>query len=517
MAQFPASVPYSGAQYVGPNANNPPSPPPNTPYSYPAPNNASNQDAPILFDVVPTAAGVCTPSVENVQEVSAPAKVRVMGWLTLSYGSGSATSQTAPLAIPATFTAPGQQLTLAASKTYDDDGNGIALGAVSWSPASCAGYLSATPGGTSVQGSGETGTEVVPITIAERSAPSGSAVGCTGAMSDQYGEPAVAFAVSVAANSAQYAMNDGTIDSTGAFTSSGCLLREFAQVASGQQPSCLSAPTTLAAPAGGHVRPAMCNIHGCPSPMPTLTPNPCVSAGTCPTPSPTPAPTPTPAPGTMTCATTNNGNGTWTIVCKGGGVISVWFIGGTNPSFPSGVLPAANRGNPSDWTTAVSSCPLGNLCVLGLSYGISGSFAHCKWDCAPEPPTNCRGSDCGGFSQGPGIQLTLNVEDVDMGQYVQQGLQLTPGQPPVSAGWYHYPYAPGGQSYDLSPTWCATHPGPSPSALTANAAAWGLPASAPNYSDAFCFDTSGLNIPGVTYPSLTLNGAGEGKTNLPLI
>ncbi|MHB8141554.1 MAG: hypothetical protein ACYDHD_09975 [Vulcanimicrobiaceae bacterium] len=131
VAQFPAGVPYSGAQYVGPNANNPPSPPPNTPYSYPQPNDAADQDAPILFAVTPAAAGICQPEIENVQQVNVPAKVRVMGWLTLSYGLASATSQTPPLAVPA-FTAPGQWLTIDASKTYDDDGNGIQPNGVSW-------------------------------------------------------------------------------------------------------------------------------------------------------------------------------------------------------------------------------------------------------------------------------------------------------------------------------------------------------------------------------------------------
>lgn len=121
IAQFPNVLP---APYSAPaNAQElqiSPSPPAQTPYSFPNSNGESMNDAPALFLLQPASAGQCQASVEDDYGQSAAASVLVMGWLTAGYSSQSATHAAGSIAIPSTvLNAAGSSTTISLAKSFD--------------------------------------------------------------------------------------------------------------------------------------------------------------------------------------------------------------------------------------------------------------------------------------------------------------------------------------------------------------------------------------------------------------
>ena len=204
---FSNSPPYSGPQSLA-DARSFPSPPNGVPYAFAASASAAAgamDDAPALFPVQPVTAGLCAvPLVDAFGQRSDPwgnplvVAMQVMGWLTLTANGGSATHNTAPLAINSTPLASGQSVRVDASKTFDNDPAGIAFAGLSWSPASCGSALTLTASGNNTAGSSPTGTATHSFIITDSTPPS-TALTCTGTITDQYGEPTVAFTTTVAA------------------------------------------------------------------------------------------------------------------------------------------------------------------------------------------------------------------------------------------------------------------------------------------------------------------------------
>gem|GEM_PF-1378208 len=202
---FPTTPPYSGPQSAA-DALSAPAPPSNAPYAFAASSSSAPgamDDAPASFPVQPVGAGLCSiPLVDAFGQGSDPwgnplvVAVQVMGWLTLTDGGSSATSQTAPLS--AGSLSQGQSLTITASKTFDDDPAGITFTGLSWNPASCGSALTFTASGNNTAGNGPTGTATHAFVITDQTPPA-SALTCTGTLTDQYGEPTVSFTTNVAA------------------------------------------------------------------------------------------------------------------------------------------------------------------------------------------------------------------------------------------------------------------------------------------------------------------------------
>ena len=207
---FPTTPPYSGPQSLA-DAQSVPSPPNAVPYAFAASASAAAgamDDAPALFPVQPVTPGLCAvPLADAFGQRSDPwgnplvVATQVMGWLTLGANGGSATHNTAALAIAATPLTSGQSVTIDASKTFDNDAAGIAFAGLSWSPASCGSALTLTASGNNTAGSSATGTATHSFVITDTTPPS-TALTCTGTLTDQYGEPTVAFTTSVAAANA---------------------------------------------------------------------------------------------------------------------------------------------------------------------------------------------------------------------------------------------------------------------------------------------------------------------------
>lgn len=174
--------------------------------------------------------------------------------------------------------------------------------------------------------------------------------------------------------------------------------------------------------------------------------------------------------------------------------------------------PYVNTGATQRMASDGTTCPSGDTCMRLVV--ISTTF--CQWGCTIDPPPGCTG---GGLPRPPGCNpISKKVgffSYADLGPYLQQGVAFTPGQPGSRPqGTYHYPLRTGGLSGDMTPTWCMTNGGPSVALLTANAAAWGVPTPAAGYNPSMCYDTSLFDIPGVQYPNMLYNGAGQAKTNL---
>ena len=207
---FPSAPPYSGPQSAADAQSSPA--PPNAPYAYPVATSTAPgamDDAPAHFPVLPVGAGLCTvPLVDAFAQHTDPwgnplvVTMQVMGWLTLSQGGNSATSQTPPLATTPQLT-QGKALTIDASKTFDNDPAGIVFSAVSWSSGACGNALTVSASGNNTAGSGPSGTAMHSFLIADRTPPA-TALTCTGSLTNQYGEPAVAFTVKVAAGASVF-------------------------------------------------------------------------------------------------------------------------------------------------------------------------------------------------------------------------------------------------------------------------------------------------------------------------
>lgn len=140
VATFPDVLPspYSPPASRG-EATLAPSPPPNTPFSYPNSGGGSTNDAPARFPLDPASAGLCTAGVADDYGQAAQSSVQVMGWLTAAYGAQAYTHRSAkPIPVaPGTLASKGDAVTFALSKTYDAE---PLLPAVALDPA-CAPFL----------------------------------------------------------------------------------------------------------------------------------------------------------------------------------------------------------------------------------------------------------------------------------------------------------------------------------------------------------------------------------------
>lgn len=111
--------PYTAA-YSASEAALAPSPPLNTPYSYPNSNGASMNDAPASFPLQPQGAGLCEASVEDDYEQNASVAVVTMGWLTATYAVTSVTHSSGTLNVPASaLPKAGSSATISLAKTFD--------------------------------------------------------------------------------------------------------------------------------------------------------------------------------------------------------------------------------------------------------------------------------------------------------------------------------------------------------------------------------------------------------------
>lgn len=121
VATFPNVLPspYSAA-YSAAEAAASPSPSPGAPYSYPNSGGGSMNDAPAVFPLEPQNPGLCSASIGDEYGQNASTSVAVMGWLTATYGSGSATHATGTLSIPASaLPGAGSSASIALAKSYD--------------------------------------------------------------------------------------------------------------------------------------------------------------------------------------------------------------------------------------------------------------------------------------------------------------------------------------------------------------------------------------------------------------
>ncbi len=170
VAAFQPPYPYSGAQYSGPNANNPPPPPSDgEPYTYPNPNDGSNQNAPAIFAVTPQNPGLCTAQIRNVYANTprGTLSIDVMGPLAVAPGSMSFYAPWAPAQAGA------------ATKTYDNQSIGLSF-------SGCSGLAGGGQGSQSPPSSPGTTPSTTAFGIQPTSSSNGGS--CTMTVSDQYGE-----------------------------------------------------------------------------------------------------------------------------------------------------------------------------------------------------------------------------------------------------------------------------------------------------------------------------------------
>jgi prepilin-type N-terminal cleavage/methylation domain-containing protein len=121
VAQYPNVLPspYSAPANAG-EAQLPPSPPPQVPFSYPNSGGESMNDAPALFLLEPQSGGICDAAVQDDYGQDATASVVVMGWLAASYQGATATHGSPALAIPeSALPKAGSSVTLSLAKTFD--------------------------------------------------------------------------------------------------------------------------------------------------------------------------------------------------------------------------------------------------------------------------------------------------------------------------------------------------------------------------------------------------------------
>jgi hypothetical protein len=160
-----------------------PSPPPQTPHSYPNSDGGSMNDAPATFPLDPAHEGLCRATIADDRGQQASASVQVMGWLTAAYAGTSFTHLSKPLlALPASaFPAKGTSVTIALSKTYDAE----PLQPRVAFDAACSPYLSfaASPGSTPPSPGPTPATATIALTLV--SVP-GSKTRCGGIIYDQY-------------------------------------------------------------------------------------------------------------------------------------------------------------------------------------------------------------------------------------------------------------------------------------------------------------------------------------------
>lgn len=168
----------------------PPSPPAQTPFSYPNSGGGSTNDAPALFLLQPQSGGLCNASVQDDSGQSASASVVVMGWLTAQYGGATATHGSAALSIPeSALPVAGSSVTIALSKTYDALPLEPRLAFTGGSSSACAADLgvAAATGTTPEMPSASAATASLTLTVA---ALPPAALMCSGLLYNHYTDAA---------------------------------------------------------------------------------------------------------------------------------------------------------------------------------------------------------------------------------------------------------------------------------------------------------------------------------------
>jgi prepilin-type N-terminal cleavage/methylation domain-containing protein len=174
--------PYS-APYTPDEAKLPPPVPMGEPFSYPNSGGGSMNDAPALFRLDPSVAGLCSATVADGYAQTASAGVQVMGWLTGTYGGNAYAHLTTPqLAIPATaLSHAGQTVRIALSKTYDAQAlqPQVVLGV------QCAPYLTTSVAGGRTPATPSETPATATLSLQVVSLPQ-SPITCGGVIYDQY-------------------------------------------------------------------------------------------------------------------------------------------------------------------------------------------------------------------------------------------------------------------------------------------------------------------------------------------
>lgn len=184
VALFPDVLPqpYS-PPYMPAEGELPPAVPMNQPFSYPNSGGGSMNDAPALFRLDPTGAGLCSATVADDSAQTASSAVQVMGWLTATYRGNAFTHVTTPqLAIPASALAhTGQTVRIVLSKTFDSQPLQlqVALGVT------CAPFVTAAVAGGQTPGTPSESAATATLTLTVASLPQ-SPITCGGVIYDQY-------------------------------------------------------------------------------------------------------------------------------------------------------------------------------------------------------------------------------------------------------------------------------------------------------------------------------------------
>lgn len=191
VADFPNVLPspYSTA-YSKEEAALAPSPPPQTPFSYPNSGGASTNDAPATFPLRPQSAGICSAAVQDDFGQSAATSVAVMGWLTASYGGATATHGSGSIAIPpGTLAAKGSSATISLAKSFDASALAPRITFTEANASACANDLSVatTTGSTPSAPSSTPATGGVTLIVA---AIPPSSLSCSGVIYNHYSDPA---------------------------------------------------------------------------------------------------------------------------------------------------------------------------------------------------------------------------------------------------------------------------------------------------------------------------------------
>jgi type II secretory pathway pseudopilin PulG len=174
----PYSPPYTKAE-----GDASPAPPNDEPFSYPNSGGASMNDAPAMFRLDPSAAGLCAAVVSDDYGQVAQGAVQVMGWLTATYGGKQYTHLSTPsLALPASaLPKKGSTVTIALTKTFDAE----ALQPAVALDAACSSYVTigTAPGTTPATPRAKGATASITLTLV--TLPK-SKVECGGVIYDQY-------------------------------------------------------------------------------------------------------------------------------------------------------------------------------------------------------------------------------------------------------------------------------------------------------------------------------------------
>ncbi len=189
IAAFPNVLPspYSAA-YSPSEALLPPPPPPNTPFSYPNSNGGSMNDAPASFPLQPQSAGLCTAAVQDDGGQNASTAVIVMGWLTATYASTSATHASGSLAIPANaLPKAGSSVTIALAKSFDATALAPRVAFTGSNASACAADLALTASNGTTPSTPSSTPATASVTLTVTALPP-SALSCAGVIYNHYAD-----------------------------------------------------------------------------------------------------------------------------------------------------------------------------------------------------------------------------------------------------------------------------------------------------------------------------------------